>query len=115
MINETNKIIDLLGGTSILAKLLGVNLSAVSNYRKKGFPARLHYKIASLCNERGISIDEKIFGGISRNILPMDSRPIEILSEVSIDIMENLIGKEFALYNSKVIRPSKPASTHPAF
>ena len=61
MINETNKIIDLLGGTSILAKLLGVNLSAVSNYRKKGFPARLHYKIASLCNERGISINEKIF------------------------------------------------------
>ena len=31
MINETNKIIDLLGGTSVLAKLLEVNLSAVSN------------------------------------------------------------------------------------
>ena len=103
MINETNKIIDLLGGTSILAKLLGVNLSAVSNYRKKGFPARLHYKIASLCNERGISIDEKIFGGISRNILPMDSRPIEILSEVSIDIMENLVGKEFELIDPPIL------------
>ena len=103
MINETSKIIDLLGGTSILAKLLGVNLSAVSNYRKKGFPARLHYKIASLCNERGISIDEKIFGGISRNILPMDSRPIEILSEVSIDIMENLVGKEFELIDPPIL------------
>ena len=37
MIKETNKIIDLLGGTGALAKLLDVNLSAVSNYRKKGF------------------------------------------------------------------------------
>ena len=37
MIKETNKIIDLLGGTGALAKLLNVNLSAVSNYRKKDF------------------------------------------------------------------------------
>ena len=54
MINETNKIIDLLGGTGFLDELLGVNLSAVSNYRKKGFPARLHYTIASICGDQRI-------------------------------------------------------------
>ena len=103
MINETNKIIDSLGGTGVLAKLLGVNLSAVSNYRKKGFPARLHYKIASLCNEKGISINEKIFGNISRTSLPIDSRPIEVLSETSINIMENLVSEEFELIDPPVL------------
>jgi len=103
MIKETNKIIDLLGGTGALAKLLSVNLSAVSNYRKKGFPARLHYKIASLCNDRGITVNKNIFGSASRNILPMDSRPIEVLSEVSINVMENLISEEFELIDPPVL------------
>ena len=103
MINETNKIIDLLGGTGVLAKLLGVNLSAVSNYRKKGFPARLHYTIASICGERGISIDEKIFGNMSNNALQVDSRPIEILSEVSVSIMENLVSEEFELIDPPIL------------
>jgi ATP phosphoribosyltransferase regulatory subunit len=103
MINETNKIIDLLGGTGALAKLLGVNLSAVSNYRKKGFPARLHYTIASICGDRGIVIDEKIFGSASNNTLQVDSRPIEILSEVSVSVMENLVSEEFELIDPPIL------------
>ena len=103
MINETNKIIDLLGGTGSLAKLLGVNLSAVSNYRKKGFPARLHYTIASICGDRGIVIDEKIFGSASNNTLQVDSRPIEILSEVSVSVMENLVSEEFELIDPPIL------------
>ena len=47
-------IINALGGTGNLANLLGVKPSAVSNYRKKGFPARLHLKIISLCEEYSI-------------------------------------------------------------
>ena len=95
MIEETNKIIDSLGGTTALAKLLNVNLSAVSNYRKKGFPDRLHYKIATLCNERDIKIDGKIFGELSKNLPAVDTRPLEILSDISI----------------KVIREWQPTST----
>ena len=103
MLKETNKIIDLLGGTTSLAKLLDVNLSAVSNYRKKGFPDRLHYKIATLCNERGILIDGKVFGKISNNLPAFDTRPLEILSEVSVKVIENLVGKNFELIDPPVL------------
>ena len=51
MNKSVNDIINALGGTGNLASLLGVKPSAVSNYRKKGFPARLHLKIISLCEE----------------------------------------------------------------
>tara|TARA_S200000501_G_scaffold150620_1_gene142072 strand:+ start:5332 stop:6690 length:1359 start_codon:yes stop_codon:yes gene_type:complete len=103
MIKETNKIIDLLGGTTSLAKLLDVNLSAVSNYRKKGFPDRLHYKIATLCNERGILIDGEVFGKIPNNLPAFDTRPLEILSEVSVKVIENLVGKNFELIDPPVL------------
>ena len=43
--------------------------------------------------KEGISINEKIFGSISRISLPIDSRPIEVLSEASINIMENLVSE----------------------
>ena len=103
MIEETNKIIDSLGGTTALAKLLNVNLSAVSNYRKKGFPDRLHYKIATLCNERGIKIDGKIFGELSKNLPAVDTRPLEILSEISIKVIENLTEDDFELIDPPVL------------
>ena len=103
MIKETNKIIDLLGGTGALAKLLDVNLSAVSNYRKKGFPDRLHYKIATLCNERGIAIDSKIFGEFSNTLPAIDTRPLETLSEVSIKVIESLTGDDFELIDPPVL------------
>lgn len=103
MIEETNKIIDSLGGTTALAKLLNVNLSAVSNYRKKGFPDRLHYKIATLCNERGIKIDGKIFGELSKNLPAVDTRPLEILSDISIKVIENLTEDDFELIDPPVL------------
>ena len=103
MIKETNKVIDLLGGTGALAKLLDVNLSAVSNYRKKGFPDRLHYKIATLCNERGIAIDSKIFGEFSNTLPAIDTRPLETLSEVSIKVIESLTGDDFELIDPPVL------------
>jgi len=59
MNKSVNNIINALGGTTKLANLLGVNPSAVSNYRQKGFPARLHLKIISLCEEFSIPIDNE--------------------------------------------------------
>ncbi len=46
MNKSVNNIIDALGGTSKLANLLGVNPSAVSNYRQKGFPATVSFILA---------------------------------------------------------------------
>ena len=56
MNKSVNNIINALGGTTKLANLLGVNPSAVSKYRQKGFPARLHLKIIALCEEFSIPV-----------------------------------------------------------
>lgn len=58
-------VIDALGGTKAVAELLGVGQSAVSNYRKQGFPARSHFILSKLCAERGLDVADAVFGGIS--------------------------------------------------
>ena len=56
-------LIDTLGGTSKVAALFGVRSSAVSNWRALNrFPARLHYRISKVCDERSITVDERMFG-----------------------------------------------------
>ena len=47
-------VIDALGGTKAVAELLDVGQSAVSNYRKLGFPARAHFALSKICAERGL-------------------------------------------------------------
>ena len=42
-------VIDALGGTQAVARLLNVGASAVSNYRRLGFPARAYYKLSLAC------------------------------------------------------------------
>ena len=58
-------VIDALGGTKAVAELLDVGQSAVSNYRKQGFPARSHFILSKLCAERGLNVADAVFGGIS--------------------------------------------------
>ena len=58
-------VIDALGGTGAFAALLDVGASAVSNYRKNGFPARLHVRLAQLCKREGLQVNEAVFGGLS--------------------------------------------------
>ena len=92
-------IVSILAEEGAIPIIIGRNqnsiLKSVSNYRKKGFPDRLHYKIATLCNERGIKIDGKIFGELSKNLQAVDTRPLEILSEISIKVSENLTEDDF--------------------
>lgn len=57
-------VIDALGGTQAVSRLLNVGASAVSNYRRLGFPARAYYKLSQACTQRGLDVAEAVFGGL---------------------------------------------------
>jgi ATP phosphoribosyltransferase regulatory subunit len=63
MLTSPAEIIDALGGTKKVAEMLGVGASAISNYRRDGFPAAKHYALAKACEASGLAIDEGVFGG----------------------------------------------------
>ena len=63
MLTSPAEIIDALGGTKKVAEMLGVGASAISNYRRDGFPASKHYALAKACEASGLAIDERVFGG----------------------------------------------------
>ena len=65
MLTSPAEIIDALGGTKKVAEMLGVGASAISNYRRDGFPAAKHYALAKACEASGLAIDEGVFGGPS--------------------------------------------------
>ncbi|MEC8545788.1 MAG: ATP phosphoribosyltransferase regulatory subunit, partial [Pseudomonadota bacterium] len=65
MLTSPAEIIDALGGTKKVAKMLGVGASAISNYRRDGFPAAKHYALAKACEASGLAIDDRVFGGPS--------------------------------------------------
>ena len=57
-------VIDALGGTLAVARLLNVGASAVSNYRRLGFPARAYYKLSLACAQKRLDVAEAVFGGL---------------------------------------------------
>ena len=63
MLTSPAEIIDALGGTKKVAEMLRVGASAISNYRRDGFPAAKHYALAKACEASGLAIDEGVFGG----------------------------------------------------
>ena len=63
MLTSPADIIDALGGTKKVAEMLGVGASAISNYRRDGFPAAKHYALAKACEASGLPIDDRVFGG----------------------------------------------------
>ncbi len=63
MLTSPAEIIDALGGTKKVAEMLGVGASAISNYRRDGFPAAKHYALAKACEASGLAIDDRVFGG----------------------------------------------------
>lgn len=63
----TDELIDALGGTKTVATQLGVNPSAVSNWRKLGaLPPRLFMPFRDLCEGACVSLDELLFREIPR-------------------------------------------------
>lgn len=61
MITRTTDLIDKLGGTSVVADMLGVGPSAVSNYRETGFPGWTHLAIVKECRRRRIQFAPELF------------------------------------------------------
>ena len=102
MKKNVNDIINSLGGTGKLANLLGVNPSAVSNYRQKGFPARLHLKIAMLCEERSVQISNDVLEGATVPKI-IKTNPKEYLSGTSLSIVKHLSTDGFNLIDPPVM------------
>lgn len=62
MLTTSSQVIDALGGTQTVAKLLNVGPSAISNYRKKGFPARAAFILARQCEIQALKVSPSVFG-----------------------------------------------------
>lgn len=62
MLSSSSDVIDALGGTRAVTSLLAVGPSAISNYRKNGFPARAALILARLCEQRGLAVAPDVFG-----------------------------------------------------
>ena len=55
-------LIDALGGNRVVADLIGVGSSAVSNWRKHDkLPPRLYLQFAAIGRERGVDVPERLF------------------------------------------------------
>lgn len=54
-------LIDKLGGNQAVAAICDVGVSAVSNYRRDGFPERVHLKIFLACQAKGIELPSGFF------------------------------------------------------
>ena len=106
MNKSVNNIIDALGGTSKLANLLGVNPSAVSNYRQKGFPARLHLKIIALCEEFSIPIDNEFIDKSRIPLKVIKSNSNEFLTQKSNSIMSSLSSDGYQLVDPPILVPA---------
>ncbi len=100
MDKSVNDIINALGGTGNLANLLGINPSAVSNYRRKGFPARVHLKIIALCEEYSIPIKDNLFSDAKISLRKIKKNTSESLTKTSHSILNNL-----SLDNYEMIDP----------
>ena len=61
IVQTADGLIDRFGGTTKTSVIFGVLPSAVSNWRKTGFPARLHYRASKEADARGIPYAETVF------------------------------------------------------
>lgn len=66
-----SSLIDRLGGNKVVADLCGVGASAVSNYRRDGFPERVQLKIFKACQDAEIKLPPDFF---ERNAATTDHR-----------------------------------------
>lgn len=61
IVRTASQLIDLWGGTTKVSERFGVLPSAVSNWRKSGFPPRLHYRIAKDAEAAKIVLAPELF------------------------------------------------------
>ena len=105
-------VIDALGGTQAVARLLNVGASAVSNYRRLGFPARAYYKLSLACAKRGLDVAEAVFGGLQslETLKPLrpPSRQLRIGTQEADGMLAQFIESGYEPVTLSILQPSSP-------
>ena len=106
MLTSPADIIDALGGTKKVAEMLGVGASAISNYRRDGFPAAKHYALAKACEASGLTVDDRVFGG-QPSAAPRHFRYDSPVSAVN-ERLEAWISAGYQQVETPILQPSAP-------
>ena len=105
-------VIDALGGTLAVARLLNVGASAVSNYRRLGFPARAYYKLSLACAQKGLDVAEAVFGGIqsleTAQPLRPPSRQLRTGTQEADGMLAQFIESGYEPVTLSILQPSSP-------
>ena len=105
-------VIDALGGTQAVARLLNVGASAVSNYRRLGFPARAYYKLSLACAQKRLDVAEAVFGGLQslETLKPLraPSRQLRIGTQEADGMLAQFIESGYEPVTLSILQPSSP-------
>lgn len=105
-------VIDALGGTQAVARLLNVGASAVSNYRRLGFPARAYYKLSLACAQKGLDVAEAVFGGLQslETVQPLrpPSRQLRTGTQEADGMLAQFIESGYEPVTLSILQPSSP-------
>ena len=105
-------VIDALGGTLAVARLLNVGASAVSNYRRLGFPARAYYKLSLVCAQKGLDVAEAVFGGLqsleTAQPLRPPSRQLRTGTQEADGMLAQFIESGYEPVKLSILQPSSP-------
>ena len=105
-------VIDALGGTQAVARLLNVGASAVSNYRRLGFPARAYYKLSLACAQKGLDVAEAVFGGLqsleTAQTLLSPSRQLRTGTQEADGMLAQFIESGYEPVTLSILQPSSP-------
>ena len=105
-------VIDALGGTQAVARLLNVGASAVSNYRRLGFPARAYYKLSLACAQKGLDVAEAVFGGLQSLETPQPLRPpsrqLRTGTQEADGMLAQFIESGYEPVTLSILQPSSP-------
>ena len=104
-LSSASDVIDALGGTNIVADMLEIGASSVSNYRKQGFPARSHFILAKICAERGLDVADAVFGGYQVQARP---KPYARTPEPATDALTRLEEAGFSRLSLPILQPAAP-------
>ncbi len=100
MLKTPQEVIKALGGNKNLANELGVKSSAVSNWKRDGFPASKHYQLYQLCKTNGLSVDTALFGGESINDIDAN--------DVYDELLTAFIQAGYKKLDMPILQPSAP-------
>ena len=105
-------VIDALGGTQAVARLLNVGASAVSNYRRLGFPARAYYKLSLACAQKGLDVAEAVFGGLqsleTAKPLRAPPRKLNTGTQEADGMLAQFIESGYEPVTLSILQPSSP-------